>query len=33
MANIAQLQKAIDNKALDTSTLNRDQLVALEQSI
>lgn len=32
MANIAQLQKAIDNKALDTSTLNRDQLVALDKA-
>ena len=32
MANIAQLQTAIDNKQLDTSTLNRDQLVALDKA-
>ena len=32
MASVAQLQKAIDNKELDTSTLNRDQLVALDKA-
>ena len=30
MASIAELQKALDNNAIDVSTLNRDQLLALD---
>jgi len=32
MASIQELQKALDNKQIDTSTLNNDQLNALDKA-
>ena len=32
MASIAALQKAIDNNAIDVSTLNREQLMGLDKA-